>query len=134
MRSLQTLQNKVARVVTKLDWSTPTRDLLHQCGWLSVNQLAYYHSVLLMYKVKVNHTTRYLDSMFIWNYNASTRQATTGQIRQIGKPRLDIAKNSFRWRAASQFNLLPMNIRNSENLGTFKIQAKMWIKTNVSLW
>ena len=86
-----------------------------------------------MYKVKVNHTPRYLDSMFIWNYNASTRQATTGQIKQIGKPRLNITKNSFRWKAASQFNLLPMNIRNSENLGTFKI-TKMWIKTNVSLW
>ena len=45
-KSLQIIQNKVARVVTRLDWSTPVRDLLTQCGWLSVNQLTFYHSCL----------------------------------------------------------------------------------------
>ena len=52
VRSLQIIQNKVGRVVTRLDWSTPARDILLQCGWLSVNQLVFYHSVLLIYKVK----------------------------------------------------------------------------------
>ena len=51
-KSLQMIQNKVARVVTKLDWSTSPQVLLHQVGWLSVNQLIFYHSVLLIYKVK----------------------------------------------------------------------------------
>ena len=45
-RSLQVIMNKVARVVTRLDWSTSTKELLCQCGWLSVNQLVFYHSVL----------------------------------------------------------------------------------------
>ena len=36
-KSLKIIQNKVARVVTRMDWSTPARELLHQCGWLSVN-------------------------------------------------------------------------------------------------
>ena len=58
-RSLQIIQNKVGRVVTRLDWATPARDILLQCGWLSVNQLVFYHSVLLIYKVKQNHTPKY---------------------------------------------------------------------------
>ena len=36
--TLQKTQNRAARVVTKLDWSTPTDVLLNQCGWLTVNQ------------------------------------------------------------------------------------------------
>jgi hypothetical protein len=35
---LQIIQNKVARIVTKLDWSTPYKEVLHKVGWLSVNQ------------------------------------------------------------------------------------------------
>jgi hypothetical protein len=51
LNTLQVIQNKAARVVTKLDWSTPTEELLKQCGWLIVQQLAVYHSVLVVYKV-----------------------------------------------------------------------------------
>ena len=45
--TLQKAQNRAARVVTKLDWYTPTAELLNQCGWLSVHQLVVYHSVVL---------------------------------------------------------------------------------------
>ena len=40
IKSIQTLQSKAARAVTKLDWNTPTKEVLRQCGWLSVNQLS----------------------------------------------------------------------------------------------
>ena len=45
-RTLQIIQNKVARAVTKLKWTTSPAVLLSQVGWLSVNQLIFYHSVL----------------------------------------------------------------------------------------
>ena len=120
-------------MVTKLDWSTPARDILLQCGWLSVNQLVIYHSVLLICKVKQNHTTKYLDNMFSWSYQYKTRQAESGQIKVEGRPRLELTRSSFRWRAADQFNLLPATIRNCENIITFKLKAKAWIRNNVSL-
>ena len=122
-RSLQMIQNKVARVVTKLDWSTSPSVLLHQIGWLSVNQLIFYHSVLLVYKVNLNKTPRYLHNMFSWSYNYDTRQATGGLIRLRGKPKLDVSKQSFRWRAANQFNQLPEDVRTSPTLAIFKNTA-----------
>jgi hypothetical protein len=131
-KSLQVIQNKVARVVTKLDWFTSPQVLLHQVGWLSVNQLVFYHSVLLIYKVKQAQTPKYLHNMFSWNYNYNTRQAEGGLIRLVGKPKLDITRNSFRWRAANQFNQLPADIRTSSTLASFKIKSKSWIKENVS--
>ena len=62
-RELQVLQNGVARMVTRRDWSTPTRDLLHQCGWLSISQLGIYHSLLQVHKVKSSKGPTYLYNM-----------------------------------------------------------------------
>ena len=84
------------KVVTKLDWSTSTELLLRQMGWLSVNQLIFYHSVLLVYKVKMSQRPRYLVNMFSWSYQFNTRQAESGLIKHLGKPKLDISKNSFK--------------------------------------
>ena len=50
LKSLQILQNKAARIVTKLDWSTPTGVQFSQCGWLSVHQLVVYHSVVMVFR------------------------------------------------------------------------------------
>ena len=46
IRALQIVQNKAARVVTRLGIFTPVKTLLRQCGWLSVHQLVYFHTVV----------------------------------------------------------------------------------------
>ena len=48
---LQIVQNRAARIVTK-NWKSSTADNLNAIGWLSVRQLAFYHTVLLMFKIK----------------------------------------------------------------------------------
>ena len=131
-RSLQAIQNKAAQAVTRGDWSAPSKELLRQCGWLSVNQLIFYHSVLLVYKVKQSKHPRYLHIMHnSWTYPYLTRQAETGLIRVINKPKLELAKNSFRWRAANYFNKLPLDIRTCSKSEEFKVKVKPWILGNV---
>ena len=120
--------------MTRLDWSTSAKELLHQCGWLSVNQLIFYHSVLLIYKVRLSQAPKYLYKMHnSWSYQYRTRQADSGLIKLMGKPRLELVKNSFKWRAAAQFNQLPQEIRKSENILDFKSKTKTWIKTNIPI-
>ena len=60
LSSLQIVQNKAARVVAKRGIYTPVCDLLRQCGWLSVRQLVFYHSVILVHKTLQNKSTNYL--------------------------------------------------------------------------
>ena len=81
LKSLQVIQNKVARVVTKMPWSTPTRTLLLQCGWLSVRQLAMYSSVMLVYKAMQAGSPEYIRGMFSNDYGRITRQALWGMIK-----------------------------------------------------
>ena len=45
IHALQVIQNKAARSVTKHGMSVPVRQLLRECGWRSVRQEMYYHTV-----------------------------------------------------------------------------------------
>ena len=85
---LQVVQNRAARLVTK-KWQARTVDNLQTLSWLSVRQLAFYHTVLLMFKIKLSRTVRdisilsYLSNMFDWNYEYETRQAKEEKINQM---------------------------------------------------
>ena len=63
LRALQTIQNKAARVVTNQGIFTSTKVLLRECGWLSVAQLVFFHSVVLLFKTRLTKKPRYLFEM-----------------------------------------------------------------------
>ena len=135
IRSLQVIQSKAARVVTKLDWYTPTHVLLSQCGWLSVHQLALYHTVILAHKVLMSGSPNYLHNLYSEDYGCETRLADMKLIKP-GKskaPEHDLATSSFRWRSLEQYNSLPLNIRNTIPINKFKVLVKKWIMENVEL-
>ena len=130
-KSLQISQNKVARMVTKLPWMTPTSVLLKQCGWLSVNQLTFYHSVLLVFKVRLQKSPKYLFDMHKENeHNYMTRQAEN-RLLMTQRPRLELSKESYRWRSAEHFNQIPKQIRDSVCVKSFKREIKSWILANI---
>ena len=62
-----------ARAVTKLSWYTPTRMLLKQCNWLSVRQLAHYHTVLTTHKLVLTETPKYLHEKVCTTNSYNTR-------------------------------------------------------------
>ena len=133
-KDLQIIQNRVCRVVTRRDWSTPTQELLRQCGWLSVNQLGVYHSVLLVHKTKLSGKPSYLYKMHHEEkYFRLTRQSTDEQIKLIGNPKLEISRSSFRGRSALYYNRLPKQIRDFGMLDSFKKTLKVWIQDNIDI-
>ena len=133
MEALQRAQNRAARFVTKLDWMTPSGMLLKQCGWLSVQQLAVYHSVVMVYKVMLFKSPKFIYSMFSTKYSYQTNQAHNRMLRNTRKYSLNISRDSFRWRAAMYYNQLPLSIRNSTSLEHFKKDAKAWVRDNISI-
>ena len=131
--ALQKAQNRAARAVTKLDWNTPTAEILNQCGWLSVHQLVVYHSVTLVYKTIQKESPKYLFSMFSAKYSYNTKQASRGAIKHTRDLDLELTAASFRWRASQSFSQLPLDIRKMDTLQEFKTATKAWIKENVTL-
>ena len=133
-QSLQRIQNKAAQAVTGNDWSVSSKENLKQCGWMSVSQLAFYHSVLQVYKTRQSRQPRYLYRMHnSWAYPYRTRQAENSLVRVLSKPKLEITRDSFRWRAANCYNQLPTEIRASSKVERFKKLVKSWIMENVAI-
>ena len=81
LSALQVLQNRAARIVTRLEWRTPAKTLLLQCGWLSIRQLVAFHSILLIFKTKQNKKPSYIYSKISQNFKIRTRLASSSGIR-----------------------------------------------------
>ena len=133
IQCLQVIQNRAAKAITRNDWTVSTEETLRQVGWMSIFQLSHYHTILQIHNIKIHRTPEYLSSMYDWNYNYPTRQATNELIKPKGIPRLDVSKRSFRWRAASQYNQMPQSLTQIEDIGVFKKELKTWIFQNIPL-
>ena len=130
IRSLQVLQNRAARQVTRLNWYTPVRRLLTQCNWLSVKQLVLYHSALAVFRATKSGLPVYLDQHLRSEHPYNTRQGAGRAIRLTGNYNYQV-ENSFLRRAAKSYNEIPTEIRSSRTLPVFKRKLKTWIKTNI---
>ena len=134
IRSLQVIQNKAARAVAKMGWYTPTEELLKQCGWMSVNQLIVYHTLVLVFKVIYEKTPVYIYNKMTTGFAYPTRRWTHFK-NGVCDSNLRISSNetsthlltnrSFRWRATKQWNALPLSVKQSKSLNKFKIALKV---------
>ena len=136
IRALQVAQNKAARLVTNCGLYTPTKTLLKECGWLSVSQLVFYHTVVLLFKVRMSQQPKYLFNMAVSaendRYGARSNQA--GKLRVVGQePKQALNRNSFRWRSIQCWNQLPHQLRQQKNLVQFRISLKSWVRDNVDM-
>ena len=129
IKAVQVMQNKAARTVTRLTWYTPTRKLLQQCNWLSVKQLIFFHTVLLVWRVKKSEQPVYIKSKF---QPSRTRTADQGNFWLPGV-QYTLSRKSFMIRSASSWNSIPPDIRNSNTIGTFKKKLKEWTKLNIDI-
>ena len=119
-----------------------TADLLQQCGWLSVRQLCQYVSVVELHKVLCYKEPKYLydkPTKSRQDLHYSTRQhyiCENGTVECNGKlmissANLEMTKSSWRWRAATVFNSLPLHYRLEKEHSVFKQNVKEWIKHDV---
>ena len=76
INTLQVLQNRAARFVTKQNMYSPVQNLLKECGWLSVHQMVFYHTVVLFFKIRKNGTPVVLHKMVTADYAYATVRET----------------------------------------------------------
>ena len=131
---LQLLQNRAARAVTRLEFSTPVKTLLLQCGWLSVNQLVYFHTLILTFNIRKHKQPLFLSKKLSHDFSRLTRLALSDGIRRMDRNKLSVTQASFRVRATKYWNSLPTDIRQCSKIGNFKVKVKAWIKANVSVY
>ena len=61
IHKLQVVQNRVARIVLKAEWNTSTVYLLNKLNWLSVRQIMFYQTCILVFKATKGLAPEYLQ-------------------------------------------------------------------------
>ena len=114
---------------------TPIATLLERTGDLSVQQLAAYHSVLQVYKVKQSKEPSYIYERLFPNgdiVNEELRISRSISNRDIRiENNLSLARNTFFYRASKLWNALPSVVKELNSVHCFKKQTKNWIKSSV---
>ena len=123
LKYLQIMQNKAARIVTLSPPRAERSMMFDKLGWLTVNQLIFYHSVITVFKIRSSKEPEYLAE-------ALTKDSRNDRI-VIPNLDLKLAHKSFTLRGAESWNLLPQNVRKNTKIGCFKKLAKKWTIENV---
>ena len=137
LNALQVCQNNAARAVTRHDRTVPVHRLLRECGWRSVRQEVFYHTVVQLHKILLQKSPKYLYSQLTadGSHIYMTRNSSSCSVRR-GKAfhtNLSLCRDSFKWRGIMSYESIPVEIRNIKDMKSFKKRLDSWIKANIPL-
>ena len=124
---LQTLQNRAARIVTRVSYEDADHAiLLRELEWFSISQMTEYDSLSLIYKIKNGHAPGHTRQIFggcedIHNHNT----------RSVSSDNFDIKKMNtatrFAYSGAMAWNNLLESLKSSVSLDAFQRNLKKHI-------
>ena len=126
LQRLQTLQNKVMRLLTGHSYETPVLTLLKECNMLSINQLIAFSTIMTTFKVRMKNQPHYLAEQL-----NNPRQTQRNQQNIDVRFRLTTGRQGFMYRAAREWSNLPASLKQQTNLYKFKKGAKQWVVSNI---
>ena len=123
IRDLQVLQNIAAQHVLRLPRRSSRNIMFDELGWLSVQQLVFYHSVMAVYKIRQTGEPEYLAEKLL---NDNLRGMLI-----VPNTSLTLAQSSFCFRAGEYWRSLPESTRNLKKIGTFKKALKIYTLSQI---
>ena len=127
LREIQTSQNKAARRALNIPIGSNTEELMKKCNWLSIRQLIWYHTLILLWKIIKTTRLPYFKSQISFTRDRAPnlrRLEPSGNIYLNTHPNTIRHKNSFIHRGVTMWNSLPANTKNSLSYNVFKKTIK----------
>ena len=118
LNKLQVIINNTARFVTGLGRRINKQTLMEACGWLDIDELVQYHSLVQLWRIINLKVPMHIYRKLIINENFTVETLN---------PRLQNTMTSFRWWTIRAWNDLSQDIRSIQTLPNFKKQVKIWI-------
>ena len=125
--------NHMIRVIygIKRQDHTNMKNIREKIKMMSVNQMAVYHTILECYNIMKNSASEQILTK--WSnsskQNYSLRSIAKNTIKVPEKPKAKCL--GFSYFGPKLYNLLPKNIRETENPTSFKKMTKDWIWINI---
>ena len=121
---LQRIQNNLARVVTnrgRYDRITPILAELH---WLPIKERIEFKLCTLTYKVRTNKQPAYLASCLTESGPTRTLRSASRHLLTVPRTRTVAASRRFSVAAPTAWNRIPLAIRETETLASFRNKLK----------
>ena len=135
IRTIQVLQNRAARAVCgNFDFlNSSVSKMISDLSWMNIEQRLFYFTAILMFKCLNNLAPEYLSNLLKYTHELhphNTRHASNWNLN-IPKPKTSTFMNSFSYQGPLIWNTLPTNIRDSNNIQTFKTHLKEYVKNKL---
>ena len=124
---LQRVQNTLARVALPDISYLPTRSLLRQLHWLPVDKRIQFKLATLTFKTLSLGHPPYLRSLLQDYQPTRLLRSSSQQLLSVPSVTSEFGRRSFSFSAPSLWNQLPLQIRSSSSLSSFKRQLKTYL-------
>ena len=123
VQALQVQQNRAARIVLNLPPRTSREYMFDKLGWMTVQQLIAYHTLITVFRIRQSKEPEYLAVVL-------GRDNKWGNII-VENSTLSLYKNSFVPRGSVLWNKLPRHLKIEKKIGKFKKELRKWVANNV---
>ena len=125
LNQLQIIQNSAARIITRTKLSNHITPILIQLHWLPIHSRINYKNLLLTYKALHNLVPTYIsDLLDTYNPTRTLRSSFAGLLEEPPFKLSTVGARAFSCAAPRLWNSLPLHIRQSDSLNTFKSHLK----------
>ena len=124
LNKLQHVQNTLARVVLRSNYSRPSAQLLSELHWLPIESRIKFKLATITYKTLSTSQPQYLRSSL--NAHIPTRYTRSADQQQLAKPycSTEFGRRAFSHAAPLVWNSIPLEIRLSPSVSSFKRHLK----------
>ena len=116
------------RIILDVDLYTSSDYMFGQLNILSIPERICLNKSVLMYKAMHDLTPKYITDLFVPVSNVNSyesRSSVKGDL-DVPKVKTQLARQSFSFTCIKIWNSLPVNIRRSESIKTFKTAIKAY--------
>ena len=125
LQTLQKLQNRAARIVTKSNFDTPSIGLIQSLKWPTVSDIIRGETATTVYKSLNGLVPEYLSSLF--------RKRSTRNVRELRNTETDLSiplrktnngQRAISFRGPKLWHSLELDVKQAPSLATFKRRIK----------
>ena len=123
------LQKRTARIILNADFMTPSENMFKELNWLTFSNRVTFHICIMVYQTFNNLAPTYLTVLFTPTSNSHDRGLCSIENETLRAPfaRTKYYENFFTVSGAKQCNLLPLVLRQSSTLSSFKSKPKTFL-------
>ena len=121
------LQKRAARIILHADFNTPSAEMFETLDWLPIVKRLKYNKAVFTYRAMNNLTPQYISDLLkpvSETHNRALRSSVNGALA-VPRSRSSLFDRSYSYTAPKLWNSIPIQVRNSQSLKSFKDNIKV---------